>query len=77
MLTTFSILAGDQPFSLRPQDRFRRFWGDNRPKVHAVVRRGHIAQDGFDKLGDVDLKAPIAITFIDQFGNEEYVRSLL
>lgn len=36
-----------------------------------TVRRGSIAQDGFDRLLGVDLKAPIAITFIDQFGQEE------
>ena len=41
------------------------------PPVRVTVRRGSIAQDGFNRLGDVDLKGPIAITFIDQFGNEE------
>jgi hypothetical protein len=35
------------------------------------VRRGMVAQDGFDKLGEVDLRAPIEITFIDQFGQGE------
>jgi ubiquitin-protein ligase E3 C len=35
------------------------------------VRRGSVAQDGFDKLEGADLKAPIEITFIDQFGQEE------
>lgn len=39
--------------------------------TRVTVRRTNIAQDGFDRLGDVDLKAPIAITFVDQFGNEE------
>ena len=32
-----------------------------------------MAQDGFDKLEGADLKAPIEISFIDQFGQEEYV----
>jgi hypothetical protein len=32
-----------------------------------------VAQDGFDKLEGADLKAPIEISFIDQFGQEEYV----
>ena len=36
-----------------------------------TVRRGNIAQDGFDRLQGVDLKGPVAITFIDQFGQEE------
>ena len=36
-----------------------------------VVRRGSIAQDGFDKLAHADLKTPIEIYFIDQFGQEE------
>ncbi|EIW51561.1 HECT-domain-containing protein [Trametes versicolor FP-101664 SS1] len=39
--------------------------------TRVTVRRTNIAQDGFDRLGDVDLKTPIAITFMDQFGNEE------
>ncbi|OSD07632.1 HECT-domain-containing protein [Trametes coccinea BRFM310] len=39
--------------------------------TRVTIRRNNIAQDGFDRLGDVDLKGPIAITFIDQFGNEE------
>ncbi|KAF8874714.1 hypothetical protein CPB84DRAFT_1817858 [Gymnopilus junonius] len=40
-----------------------------RPKV--TVRRGMVAQDGFDKLSEADLKAPVEIAFIDQFGEEE------
>ncbi|KAJ3552359.1 hypothetical protein NM688_g4189 [Phlebia brevispora] len=39
--------------------------------TRVTVRRENIAQDGFDKLESVDLKSPIAITFIDQFGQEE------
>lgn len=54
----------------------RRFGGGGGPwglsgKSRVQVRRGMVAQDGFDRLGDVDLKAPIEITFIDQFGQEE------
>ena len=40
-------------------------------RTRATVRRGHVAEDGFDKLGDADLKHPIEITFIDQFGEKE------
>lgn len=40
-------------------------------KSRVQVRRGMVAQDGFDKLADVNLKAPIEISFIDQFGQEE------
>ncbi|KZT00431.1 HECT-domain-containing protein [Laetiporus sulphureus 93-53] len=40
-------------------------------RQRVVVRRGSVAQDGFDKLEDADLHAPIMITFVDQFGNEE------
>ncbi|CDO70815.1 hypothetical protein BN946_scf184801.g6 [Trametes cinnabarina] len=39
--------------------------------TRVTIRRTNVAQDGFDRLSDVDLKGPIAITFIDQFGNEE------
>jgi len=42
-------------------------------RTRVSVRRGSIAQDGFDELEDADLKAPIEFTFIDQFGQEEYV----
>jgi ubiquitin-protein ligase E3 C len=30
-----------------------------------------VAQDGFDRLAKADLKAPVEITFIDQFAVEE------
>ena len=42
-------------------------------RVHsrAVVRRGHVATDGFDKLANANLKGVIEITFIDSFGQEE------
>ena len=42
-------------------------------KERVQVRRGNVSQDGFDRLGEVDLKAPIEIAFIDQFGQEECV----
>ncbi|CAA7268920.1 unnamed protein product [Cyclocybe aegerita] len=40
-----------------------------RPRV--VIRREMVTQDGFDKLAHVDLKFPVAIVFVDQFGQEE------
>lgn len=40
-------------------------------RSRASVRRGHVAEDGFDKLGDTNLKLPIEITFVDQFGKQE------
>ena len=40
-------------------------------RTRATVRRGHIAEDGFDKLGDANLKEYIEIIFIDQFGEKE------
>jgi ubiquitin-protein ligase E3 C len=40
-------------------------------RTRTTVRRGHVAEDGFDKLADADLKHPIEITFIDQFGEKE------
>ena len=45
-------------------------------RTRVQVRRGNVAQDGFDKLGDVDLRMPIEITFIDQFGQEESVGTI-
>jgi ubiquitin-protein ligase E3 C len=35
------------------------------------VRRRMVAQDGFAKLADADLKAPFVVKFVDQFGQEE------
>lgn len=45
-------------------------------KTRVTVRRDKISQDGFDRLQDADLHGPIEITFIDQFGQEEYVRQV-
>ena len=42
-------------------------------RTKAVIRRDKIAQDGFDRLQDANLKLPLEIVFIDQFGQEEYV----
>ncbi|KJA15318.1 hypothetical protein HYPSUDRAFT_194398 [Hypholoma sublateritium FD-334 SS-4] len=53
---------------------FRRGFNPFAPhggKARVAVRRGMVAQDGFDRLGEVDMKAPVEITFIDQFGQEE------
>lgn len=47
------------------------------PSTRVTVRRGSIAQDGFDRLDGYDLRSPIAITFIDQFGQEEWVALFL
>ncbi|KAF8428416.1 HECT-domain-containing protein [Boletus edulis BED1] len=43
----------------------------SRGKTEASIRRTNIAQDGYDRLSDVDLRAPVSITFIDQFGEPE------
>lgn len=40
-------------------------------RTRVVIRRDKIAQDGFDRLQDVNLKQPLEIVFIDQFGQEE------
>ncbi|KAG2125194.1 HECT-domain-containing protein [Suillus cothurnatus] len=70
------------PFAIQFETRvliFRRFvendkWNrnrDTRGRIDVSIRRGHIAQDGYDRLAEADLRAPIAITFIDQFGEPE------
>lgn len=70
------------PFAIQFETRvliFRRFvendkWNrsrDARGRIDVSIRRGHIAQDGYDRLAEADLRAPIAITFIDQFGEPE------
>lgn len=44
--------------------------------ARVTVRREKIAEDGFNALDGYDLRGPIAITFIDQFGQEEYVTTV-
>ncbi|KAG6914062.1 hypothetical protein DXG01_002698 [Tephrocybe rancida] len=43
--------------------------GERRQRVQ--VRRGSVAQDGFDRLGEADLKRSVEIVFVDQWGGEE------
>ncbi|KAG6852075.1 hypothetical protein C0991_003384, partial [Blastosporella zonata] len=45
------------------------FFGGGRNRVQ--VRRDNVAQDGFGRLAEADLKKPVEIVFIDQFGEEE------
>jgi ubiquitin-protein ligase E3 C len=52
-------------------DRRSRLMGRTRNGTRITVRRGMVAQDGFDKLSDADLKGTIEITFVDQFGQQE------
>ena len=73
------------PFSIPFEVRvsiFRHFVGNDmmnrevnrhgrRGRTKVAVRRGNVAQDGFDRLDGADLKAPIEITFINEFGEEE------
>jgi ubiquitin-protein ligase E3 C len=71
------------PFAIPFETRvliFRRFVqsdkrnrDDGRGRIDVSIRRGHIAQDGYDRLADADLRARIQITFIDQFGEPECV----
>lgn len=42
-------------------------------RTTVTIRRDHIAEDGFDKLGDANLKGHVQITFIDKFGEPEYI----
>lgn len=59
--------AANHGYNLRGH---RGMWN---PPTRVVVRRGKISEDGFNKLDGVDLKGPIAITFIDAWGQEECV----
>ncbi|KZT44623.1 ubiquitin protein ligase [Sistotremastrum suecicum HHB10207 ss-3] len=59
------FVANDQ--AKHPTDPFDR----RASRTRVSVRRGKIAQDGFDHLADADLKGEVQISFIDQFGNEE------
>ncbi|KAF9009589.1 hypothetical protein BDQ17DRAFT_1388399 [Cyathus striatus] len=36
-----------------------------------MIRRGSVAEDGFNKLSEADLKGQVEITFVDQFGEAE------
>ncbi|KDR68246.1 hypothetical protein GALMADRAFT_146484 [Galerina marginata CBS 339.88] len=50
-------------------ERLNALGHDQRSRVK--IRRSMLAQDGFDRLTEVDLKAPLEIVMIDQFGQEE------
>jgi ubiquitin-protein ligase E3 C len=50
-------------------DRHANF--DRSKRTYIAVRRGSVAQDGFDKLADIDLRMPIEITFINKLGPRE------
>ncbi|KAF8655373.1 hypothetical protein AX16_003070 [Volvariella volvacea WC 439] len=54
---------------MKQRGRNQRFWGTYRNRIQ--IRRGHVAQDGYDRLAAVDLKDSIEITFIDQWGQPE------
>ncbi|KIM38451.1 hypothetical protein M413DRAFT_447711 [Hebeloma cylindrosporum] len=57
--------------TVRSHNRFATMNMGGSWRERVQVRRGMVSQDGFDRLGEVDLKAPIEIAFIDQFGQEE------
>ncbi|KDR70650.1 hypothetical protein GALMADRAFT_879854 [Galerina marginata CBS 339.88] len=40
-------------------------------RLRVKIRRGVVTQDGFERLGEIDLRAPLEIAMIDQFGQEE------
>ncbi|KAG8812122.1 hypothetical protein FRC17_002178 [Serendipita sp. 399] len=48
------------------------FW-NRHPSQKVIIRRNRVAEDGFDRLNDLGAawKGRLAITFIDQFGQEE------
>jgi len=68
-VSIFRHFIANDKMSKGVADRHALFWRRGRTKI--AVRRGSVAQDGFDKLADADLKMPIEISFIDQFGQEE------
>ncbi|KAJ3827522.1 HECT-domain-containing protein [Lentinula raphanica] len=77
MVALSSSHSRDTP-PINPFTNMNTFMNDLRSSRAALgqqqvvtVRRGSVAQDGFDHLGDADLKNPIRIVFIDQFGAEE------
>ncbi|KAH9054061.1 HECT-domain-containing protein [Lactarius deliciosus] len=63
------------PFAIPFEARVNIFRSANfRPDIRSFEEfrsRTHATVHGFDKLADANLKRPIGITFIDQFGEEE------
>jgi ubiquitin-protein ligase E3 C len=68
--TRVSIFRNFVLNDMMTRGRMDRFSGG---RTKAVIRRDKIAQDGFDRLQDANLKQPLEIAFIDQFGQEECV----
>lgn len=63
-----NFVANDMVAQTGSTDRYHR---GRRVRTKTKVRRGHIAEDGFDKLGNANLKGLVEIAFIDQFGQHE------
>jgi ubiquitin-protein ligase E3 C len=51
--------------------RLRRDYQFDSPHGATIIRRNHIAKDGFDRLQDLDLKRTVRIVFVDRFDNPE------
>ncbi|KAK7006156.1 HECT-domain-containing protein [Favolaschia claudopus] len=63
-----SFIFSDMMSRRTEEDQYSHRHGS---RLHVIIRRENIAQDGFDRLKDLDLKSRIGITFIDKFGEEE------
>ena len=63
------ILRDKQPG--RVADHRFSFGFFDQPSKQVTIRRDRVAKDGFDKLGQANLKQRLRIQFIDKFGNEE------
>ena len=68
-VSIFLYFIANDKVSKGVADRHAMF--SRRARTKIAIRRGSVAQDGFAKLADADLKMPIKISFIDQFGQEE------
>ncbi|KDR68241.1 hypothetical protein GALMADRAFT_146481 [Galerina marginata CBS 339.88] len=68
-VSIFRHLIADNRVVHCPTERLNALGHDQRLRVK--IRRGMVAQDAFERLGGVNLKAPLEIVMTDQFGHEE------
>ncbi|KXN80788.1 Ubiquitin-protein ligase E3C, partial [Leucoagaricus sp. SymC.cos] len=67
----------DGRFHARVRAMQRSMVGLGNLKTYTKIWRGNVVQDGFNKLGDVDLKAPMEIVLVDYMFNQQEIQILL
>ena len=67
--TYLTLCSRDMTHVLREQDRQASAW----PETHVKIRRQHVVEDGFNKLGGYrsELKGVVKVHFVNESGLDE------